>query len=127
MRTMVRSLFWFRLVAVHQKRHLTPFSEKKLEKRHNCVRMTAMLAKKKKTDVIKKAQTHAKDTGSPEVQVGILTAKIDELTKHLKKHKKDSHSRKGLLKMVSSRRKLLKNLEKIDPKRHKAALRKIEA
>ncbi|HXK35407.1 MAG TPA: 30S ribosomal protein S15 [Candidatus Paceibacterota bacterium] len=84
-----------------------------------------MLAKKKKQDVIKKAQTHAKDTGSPEVQAGVLTARIEELTKHLKKHKKDFHSRKGLLKMVASRRKLLKNLEKVDVRRHKALVKKL--
>jgi len=84
-----------------------------------------MLAKKKKQETIKKIQTHDKDTGSPEVQVGVFTAKIEELTQHLKKHKKDLHSRKGLLKMVSTRRKHLKNLEKVSPKRYASLMKKL--
>jgi len=84
-----------------------------------------MLTKKKKEEIIKKARLHEKDTGSPEVQALLLSATIQELAKHLKKHKKDFHSRKGLLKMVANRRKLLKYLEKIDPKRYQALVKKL--
>jgi len=63
-----------------------------------------MLSTKKKQTVIKKAKVHEKDTGSSEVQVAILTERINELTAHLKKHKKDFHSRRGLLKLVYKRR-----------------------
>ena len=65
--------------------------------------MLAMLKTKKKAAVVKKHQIHDKDTGSPEVQVAILSTRIDELAKHLKTHKKDNHSRRGLLKMVADR------------------------
>jgi len=68
------------------------------------------------TDLVKKYQTHKKDTGSAEVQVVLLTGKIKELAKHLKKHAKDSDSRRGLLIMVGKRRRLLNYLKKIDPK-----------
>ena len=63
-----------------------------------------MLSTKKKTVIIKKVRVHDKDTGSSEVQIGILTERINELTKHLKKNQKDEHSRRGLLKLVSKRR-----------------------
>ncbi len=63
-----------------------------------------MLTTKKKTTVIKKARTHEKDTGSSEVQVAVITERINELAAHLKKHAKDHHSRRGLLKLVSKRR-----------------------
>ena len=71
-----------------------------------------------KVDLIKKYQTHKKDTGSTEVQVAMLTEKILELAKHLKKHAKDSDSRRGLLMMVGKRRKLLNYLKKSDPKKY---------
>ena len=61
-----------------------------------------MLATKKKQSIIKKNQIHDKDTGSTEVQVAVISAAIDELAKHLKKHKKDNHSRRGLIKMVDN-------------------------
>ena len=77
-----------------------------------------MLATKKKQAVIKKNQIHEKDTGSPEVQVAVLSAQIDALAKHLKKHKKDNHSRRGLLKMVSQRRSLLDYLKQTDIQRY---------
>jgi small subunit ribosomal protein S15 len=67
-------------------------------------------------DLVKKYQTHKKDTGSSEVQVVLLTQKILELAKHLKKHRKDSDSRRGLLIMVGKRRRLLNYLKKNDPK-----------
>jgi len=63
-----------------------------------------MLSTKKKSTIIKKVRVHDKDTGSSEVQIGILTERINELTKHLKKNQKDEHSRRGLLKLVSKRR-----------------------
>ncbi|NCS99626.1 30S ribosomal protein S15 [Candidatus Parcubacteria bacterium] len=75
-----------------------------------------MLKTAKKQKVIKKAQVNDKDTGSSSVQVAILTERIKELTGHLKKHNKDVHSRRGLIKMVANRRKHLKYLEKNDSK-----------
>ena len=86
----------------------------------------AMLATKKKQVVIKKHQVHDKDTGSPEVQAAVLTEKILELTKHLKIHKKDLHSKRGLIKMVADRRKHLKYLEKLDKKRSDSLLKKLK-
>lgn len=71
-----------------------------------------MLTTKKKQAVIKKVQKHETDTGSSEVQVAILNEKIEALSAHLKKHQKDNHSRRGLLKMVSERRKHTKYVEK---------------
>lgn len=85
-----------------------------------------MLKTKKKQKIIKANQIHEKDTGSPEVQVSMLSAQIDELAKHLKKHKKDNHSRRGLIKMVADRRKHLKYLERKDKSRHSALLKKME-
>ena len=73
---------------------------------------------KNKTKIIEKFETHNNDTGSPEVQVALLTEKITRLTEHLQEHKKDKHSRRGLLGMVQRRRKLLRYLEKIDPQRY---------
>lgn len=85
-----------------------------------------MLAKIKKQKVIKKHQTHEKDTGSTEVQVAVLSTQIDELAKHLKKHKKDNHSRRGLIKMVADRRTHLKYLERKNKPRYEALMKKIE-
>jgi len=85
-----------------------------------------MLKTNKKQKIIKKNQTHDKDTGSPEVQVSVISAQIEELAKHLKTHKKDNHSRRGLIKMVADRRKHLKYLEKKDKKRHSALLKKVK-
>jgi len=84
-----------------------------------------MLATKKKQAIIKKSQIHDKDTGSPEVQVAVISAAIDELAKHLKKHKKDNHSRRGLIKMVANRRNHLKYLERTDKSRYNALMKKI--
>jgi small subunit ribosomal protein S15 len=86
-----------------------------------------MLKTKKKAAVVKKAQIHDKDTGSPEVQVAILSTRIDELAKHLKTHKKDNHSRRGLLKMVADRRTHLKYLERKSKPRYEAVVKKVEA
>jgi small subunit ribosomal protein S15 len=84
-----------------------------------------MLTKRKKENAIKDVKLHDTDTGSPEAQVAILTKRIEELTGHLKKNKKDNHSRKGLLGMVSERKSHLKYLEKKDPKRYKALIKKL--
>ena len=73
-----------------------------------------MLAKKQKEQVIKKFRTHDSDTGSPQVQIAILTTEVKELTKHLKTHRKDFSSRRGLVKKVAERRRLLKFLERED-------------
>jgi small subunit ribosomal protein S15 len=70
-----------------------------------------MLTTKKKKDVIVGVQTHDSDTGSPQVQIALLSGRITELTEHLKTHKKDVHSRRGLIKMVDTRRKLLRNFK----------------
>ena len=86
-----------------------------------------MLTTKKKQNIIKKSQIHEKDTGSPEVQIAMLSERIDELATHLKKHKKDNHSRRGLIKMVADRRTHLKSLEKTDKTRHATAVKKIKA
>jgi len=85
-----------------------------------------MLTKRKKEKVIKEAGVHDKDTGSPEVQIAILTKRIDELAGHLKKHLKDKHSRRGLLQMVADRRTHLKYLEANDKKRYNAIVKKLE-
>jgi small subunit ribosomal protein S15 len=84
-----------------------------------------MLTKRVKTAVIKDTARHDTDTGSPEVQVGVLSRKIDELTKHLKKNQKDFHSRRGLLQMVADRRAHLRYLEKNDKKRYSALIKKL--
>ncbi len=84
-----------------------------------------MLATKKKQVIIKKNQVHDKDTGSTEVQVAVLSVQITELTKHLKKHKKDNHSRRGLIKMVADRRTHLKYLERKDKARYNALMKKM--
>ncbi len=78
-----------------------------------------MLTKDQKTRIINKHRTHENDTGSPQIQIAILSAEIKDLTNHLKNHKHDHSSRRGLLKKVSERRKLLKYLQKEDPKAFK--------
>ncbi len=84
-----------------------------------------MLTPEEKEKVIKKYKVHKSDTGSPEVQIALLTEEINRLLAHLKEHPKDLHSKRGLLKMVSKRRKLLKFLEKESTRRHKAILKKV--
>lgn len=85
-----------------------------------------MLTTKKKQAIIKKHQVHATDTGSKKVQIAVMTERIDVLADHLKKHKKDNHSRRGLIKMVADRRGHLKKLEKTNPDQHKEALKIIK-
>ena len=81
-----------------------------------------MIQKEKKTQVIAEYATHEGDTGSPEVQVAILTARINELTEHLRVHKHDNHSRRGLLMMVGKRR---NHLAKKDINRYRAVIAKL--
>ena len=80
---------------------------------------------KTKQDVIKEYQTDKNDTGSPEVQVAILTSRINELSEHMQVHKKDFHSRRGLLAMVAKRRKLLDYLKKKDEARYKTLIERL--
>ncbi len=84
-----------------------------------------MLLKEEKTAVIEANATHEGDTGSPEVQIAILTKRINDLNNHLKTHKKDHHSRRGLLKMVGHRRNLLSYLRKKDVNRYRATIEKL--
>ena len=84
-----------------------------------------MISKTKKKKIIGEVQIHDKDTGSPEVQISILTKRIEELALHLKKHNKDNHSRRGLLAMVADRQAHMKYLEKKDPKRAKEIAKKL--
>jgi len=82
-----------------------------------------MLTKRVKSKIIETHQTHGKDTGSAEVQIAMLTREIEELTRHLKKHTKDNHSRRGLLKMVGQRRRLTEYLKKHSPKSYAKTVR----
>ena len=84
-----------------------------------------MLLRDEKLAVIDANRTHGTDTGSPEVQVAILTTRITTLTEHLKIHKHDHHSRRGLLKMVGKRRNLLNYLSKKDVNRYRALIEKL--
>lgn len=84
-----------------------------------------MLTKRKKQNAIKETQKHEKDTGSAEAQISLLSRRIDELTKHLKDNAKDNASRRGLLKMVSRRRKLLDFLSKNDEKSYNSVVKKL--
>ena len=84
-----------------------------------------MITKTKKLKVIKETRIHDTDTGSPEVQIAILTRRIDELASHLKKNAKDNHSRRGLLQMVANRKSHMKYLEKKNPKRYAALVKKL--
>lgn len=97
-----------------------------LQRKTICAIFSSMLTKRQKLNVVKNVGTHEKDTGSPEVQVGILTRRIEELTKHLKTHKKDTHSRRGLLGMVADRQTHLRYLQKKHPKRYTSVVRKLE-
>lgn len=78
-----------------------------------------------KQDIIKQFQTQAGDTGSPEVQVALLTHRIEKLTEHLKLHAHDNHSRRGLLSMIAKRRRLLNFLEKVDKLRSSTIAKKV--
>ncbi len=84
-----------------------------------------MLTKQKKVKVVNEAKKHDKDTGSPEVQIAILTERIGELALHLKKHNKDHHSRRGLLQMVADRQKHMRYLKRKDEARYNKIIKKL--
>ena len=84
-----------------------------------------MQTKDVKDAIIKEYATHEGDTGSPEVQIALLTNRINELTEHLKVHKNDHHSRRGLLKMVGHRRNLLAYLQKVDIERYRSIVKRL--
>ncbi len=85
-----------------------------------------MITKEKKEEIIKRFQRHEGDTGSPEVQIALLTERIKELTEHLKKHKKDYASRRGLFKMVGERRRLLNYLKSVDKERYQRVVKELK-
>ncbi len=84
-----------------------------------------MISTAKKNELVNEYRTHEKDTGSPEVQVAILTTRINELQDHFKVHKKDHHSRRGLLMLVSQRRRLLDYLRRKSPERYQTLIQKL--
>ena len=84
-----------------------------------------MLARERKQNIITSHQAHATDTGSPEVQIALLSERIGELNEHFKNHKKDHASRRGLLMMVSKRRRLLDYLKQYDSERYKTVIQKL--
>ena len=84
-----------------------------------------MMLPEEKTAIMQQYATHEGDTGSPEVQIAVLTKRINDLTQHLKAHPKDHHSRRGLLKMVGHRRNLLAYLQKTDIERYRAIIAKL--
>ena len=84
-----------------------------------------MISKEMKAEIIEKYKRDEKDTGSPEVQIALLTTRINELTEHLKVHKKDNHSRRGLLKIVGKRRNLLNYLAKKDINRYREIVKEL--
>ena len=83
------------------------------------------MLKEEKTAIIKEYATHEGDTGSPEIQVAVLTKRINDLTDHLKTHQKDHHSRRGLLKMVGQRRNLLNYLMRVDIERYRSLIERL--
>ncbi|HCA71703.1 MAG TPA: 30S ribosomal protein S15 [Ruminococcaceae bacterium] len=83
------------------------------------------MTKAEKTEIIQKYAAHEGDTGSPEVQIAVLTKRINDLTEHLRTHQKDHHSRRGLLKMVGTRRSLLNYLMKVDINRYRSIIGKL--
>ncbi|MFA5633672.1 MAG: 30S ribosomal protein S15 [Candidatus Dojkabacteria bacterium] len=84
------------------------------------------LTKEQKAKIVEKFALHEGDTGSPEVQIALLTQQIEELSEHLKAHRKDNHSRKGLLNMVSKRRRLIQYLKDNEPDRYKELAKKLK-
>jgi small subunit ribosomal protein S15 len=97
---------------------------KKLSKK--AAKAAAVHVKKPKKTVIAKHQTHKKDTGSPKVQIAILTERINSLTEHLKEHKKDNHSRRGLILMVGKRRRLLRYISNKNKDLYEELLKKLK-
>ncbi len=87
--------------------------------------MSIIQEKEKKKQLVKNYQLHGDDTGSPAVQIALLTERINHLTEHFKEHKKDHNSRRGLLKLVNNRRRLLKYLQKINESRYREVIDKL--
>ena len=83
------------------------------------------MTKAEKTEIMKQYATHEGDTGSPEVQIAVLTKRINDLTDHLRTHQKDHHSRRGLFKMIGPRRSLLNYLTKVDIERYRSIIAKL--
>lgn len=100
--------------------------QKSLQNKDIYATVSSMLSKKKKANAIAGTRIHDKDTGSPEVQISLLSKQIDELASHLKKHPKDKHSRRGLLQMVANRRTHLGYLKKKNEKRYASVVKKLE-
>lgn len=84
-----------------------------------------MLESSEKVEVIKNFRRHERDTGSPEVQIALLTKRIEALTEHFKKHKKDTNSRRGFLKLIGRRRKILRYLQLTDPEKYQEVIKKL--
>ncbi len=84
------------------------------------------LTKDQKEEIVEKFSLHEGDTGSPEVQIALLTKQVEELSEHLKQHKKDNHSRRGLLSMVGKRRRLIQYLKNNEPERHRELAKKLK-
>ena len=101
-------------------RYSTGIGQKRQKKRRKI-----MITKEMKSQIMKEYATKEGDTGSPEVQIAVLTYRINDLNEHLKVHKKDHHSRRGLLKMVGHRRNLLAYLQKVDIERYRAIIAKL--
>jgi small subunit ribosomal protein S15 len=85
-----------------------------------------LLSKEEKSKIIKNNRTHASDTGSPEVQIAIMTNRINYLAKHFENHKKDFHTRTGLMRLVGQRKRLLEYLKKKDPPRYEKLIKKLK-
>jgi len=85
-----------------------------------------VLVKEKKDEIVKSFKVHDKDTGSSSVQIALLTERINSLSGHFKAHKRDHHSRRGLLRMVSLRRRLLNYLKRTDPKEYQGILKRLD-
>jgi len=85
-----------------------------------------VLSKEERMKIIEEFRTHSKDTGSPEVQVALITYRINHLTQHFAQHKKDYHSRTGLMKLVGQRKRLLAYLKRKDPSRYEALIKRLK-
>jgi small subunit ribosomal protein S15 len=122
---MMRRVFASPLVASHQRLAKQPPAMPGEPRSMRVPRIGGKFDMQPKSEVIETHRTHDKDTGSPEVQVAILTARINHLTGHLQKHAKDHHSRRGLLMMVGQRRRLLNYLKKTEVKRYRTLIEKL--
>ena len=84
-----------------------------------------MLDKEEKNKIVEDNRVHSKDSGSPEIQIALITKRINDLTEHFSKHKQDHHSKRGLMKLVGQRKRLLQYLKKNDPKRYENIIKKL--